>query len=110
AQSDWELLNLHQPLASVPVAIVEANDGKIWLSGAAGEVRCFLWDEAERTLRLVAHYESGHGLPPSVGRLNLSIVNDKVVAFTENETFVLNLERRRFEVEKSLRDFSLVAS
>lgn len=88
-ERDWVPRILIPDLDDTPVSLIEDSGGDVWVSLMLKGVRRYrVKDDIDGlpiTLRLVKNFEPGNGLPSGAVRPRLSLLGERVVAFTETE-------------------------
>jgi signal transduction histidine kinase/CheY-like chemotaxis protein len=93
-ERDWVPRLLVQDAGDTPVSLIEDEGGDVWVSLMLSGVRRYrINDDVDGlplTLRLVQSFEPGRGLPAGTIRPRLSLLGERVVAFTESAVLAVN--------------------
>jgi signal transduction histidine kinase/CheY-like chemotaxis protein len=92
----WMVKNLSAIVERTPVSAIEDREGRLWVSTQEGQIHCFAWDNATETLRTVAGYWPGHGVPSPAGRPVMGLVQDRIFAFIEDAVLEFDSATGRF--------------
>lgn len=97
----WVAHELGQEMADTPLSLVEGAEGDIWVSTLIGGIYRYAWSQPRAgqapTLRRLAHFREGHGLPNEATRPRLYRLGDRIIAFSSNGILQLNHEQTAFE-------------
>lgn len=107
----WQSLDLHQPIESLPVSVIEDAAGRLWVSTRDGHVYVSTWDPVARTLRQTAHHAPGRGgLPAGLQRPQLARLGEGVALFTDTDILASADPVRGFAPVPALAGFSADAA
>lgn len=95
-RGEWISRDLGASIPDTPVVLLEGPDGDVWVSTMKEGVFRFRWDESSLRLHLKAQYRPGAGLPSQAGRIELTRLGDRMIAFSEREILELHSDGRSF--------------
>lgn len=105
----WVARNLGHSLTDTPLSLLEDESGDLWASTLVGGIFRFTWSSTAGdqlgSLRPVAHYYRGYGLPADVTHPRLLRLGHRLFAFCAEGILQLNPAGNGFEPVKGLEAF-----